>query len=89
MNVVVQLPLLLLAGFGAWTAIQNGRGRGLVPIGLFIGYLYAVHLPVLAQARYSIPLVPFLAVMASVALSRGYVRIVETLRARRALSADG
>lgn len=79
-NMLVQLPLLALAAIGAWMLIRSGRGRHLALAGLFIGYLYLVHLPVLAQARYSIPLVPFLAIAASVALIRGYARVVHRSR---------
>jgi len=38
------------------------------PILLFVGTFYAVHLPILGQARYHVPLIPFLAVLACIPL---------------------
>ena len=65
MNMAIELPLLMLALFGAYLAIAHRPvARRSVP-GLFILYLYAVHVPIHAQARYSIPLVPLLAIFAS------------------------
>ncbi|MFL6646499.1 MAG: glycosyltransferase family 39 protein [Sulfurifustaceae bacterium] len=81
-NMLVQLPLLLLAAAGTWILIRSRRGGGLIIVGLFMGYLYVVHLPILAQARYSIPLVPFLAIPAGVALLRVQAWLVDALRTR-------
>jgi len=65
MNMVIQLPLLMLALVGAYWLWRTGQSRGIALPGLFILYLYAVHVPIHAQARYSVPLVPLLAIFAS------------------------
>lgn len=68
MNVVVQLPLLALAVGGAVVLYRRARLRD---AGLYIVlsvYVMGIHLPIIAHARHSIPLVPFLAILASVAL---------------------
>ena len=67
-NLVVQLPYLM----AAWVGLQILRRRGklwnaLPVLGLMLGVV-AVHLPILAQARYSIPFVPLLACFAAGAI---------------------
>jgi hypothetical protein len=39
------------------------------PVALFAAYVMAVHAPIIAHARHSVPLVPFLAIFAGIALS--------------------
>jgi 4-amino-4-deoxy-L-arabinose transferase-like glycosyltransferase len=76
-NVAVQLPLLLLALGGIYLLYRQGRLRSVELILLFSVYVMAVHLPIIAHARHSIPLVPFLAMLAGVslvALRRRYAR---------------
>jgi 4-amino-4-deoxy-L-arabinose transferase-like glycosyltransferase len=65
LNMAIQLPFLTLAIFGAYWLWRTGRSRGIALPGLFILYLYALHVPIHAQARYSVPLVPLLAILAS------------------------
>lgn len=40
------------------------------PLLLYLAYGMAIYLPILAQARYSIPLVPLLAAFSAIALCR-------------------
>jgi 4-amino-4-deoxy-L-arabinose transferase-like glycosyltransferase len=65
MNLVVQLPYLILAIAGMSVWIRRGSVRTLGPLVLFILYYVGVHLPILAQARYAVSLLPFLAVLAA------------------------
>jgi 4-amino-4-deoxy-L-arabinose transferase-like glycosyltransferase len=67
-NALVQIPLLVLAIAGIELSRRRGQlGRmGLVLI--FVICIVAVHLPTIAHARHSVPLVPFLAIPASVSL---------------------
>jgi 4-amino-4-deoxy-L-arabinose transferase-like glycosyltransferase len=61
LNMGVQLPYMLLA---IWSCSVYSRSRGWAPIGLYLllcAYSMLVCLPIHAQARYSIPSVPFLA----------------------------
>lgn len=68
LNMMVQLPYLLLAIAGTFICLRNGRGKRVGPIILFIIYFVSVYLPIFAQARHSIPLIPFLAILGSFAL---------------------
>lgn len=69
LNVVVQLPLLCLSVFGFVRIWKRGGGRdAAMVLGLLVLYLWGVHTLVLAQARYSIPLVPLLSIFASITL---------------------
>jgi hypothetical protein len=63
-NVVAQLPFLLLAMCGVWFGIRNGQSASIAPMALLIAYLMFLHAPILAQARYSVPLIPFVSVLA-------------------------
>ncbi len=62
-NVFVQLPYLILAWIGAWSLKRRGHLLNSVPMLVLIGAVYLVHLPILAQARYSIPFVPLIAIL--------------------------
>ena len=64
-NVLVQLPYLILAVIGSVLCLKNKRFTTIGPLVLFILYVMAVHVPILAQARYSVPLVPLLSILAS------------------------
>lgn len=64
-NVLVQGPFLLLAGIGIVHSWRRHQKPPVTLLVLLILYLYALHMPIHAQARYSIPLIPFLAVFAS------------------------
>jgi 4-amino-4-deoxy-L-arabinose transferase-like glycosyltransferase len=63
MNLVVQIPYLILAIAGLWVWMRRGGARTVGPIVLFIPYYMGVHLPILAQARYTVSLLPFLAIL--------------------------
>ena len=67
-NAVVQLPYLALALVGAVLGFRDRQTAIVGPMLLFIGYIMAVHAPIIAQARYSIALVPLLSILASIAL---------------------
>jgi hypothetical protein len=64
-NVIVQLPLLFLAAVGARRALQSNHNAVLDVTLLLVVYLMALHVPILAQARYSVPLIPYLSILAS------------------------
>jgi hypothetical protein len=67
-NVLCQAPYLFLALIGIVIGIRTKQTRVVAPIVVFSGYVMAVYLPILAQARYSIPLVPFLCILATITL---------------------
>jgi hypothetical protein len=69
MNLVVQLPYLILAVMGTMLSVRNKRFKLVAPLALLIVYYVAVYVPILAQARYSVPLIPFLSVLACLALA--------------------
>ena len=68
-NIAVQFPFLLLAGAGLWMGRHHAARRILMPMVLLIVYMMAISAPILAQARYSVPLIPYLALMATVLLA--------------------
>ena len=67
-NLIVQLPYLLLAGIGLLIGLRNQQARTVAPIALLIVYIVAVSMPILAQARYSVPLVPLLSILGTITL---------------------
>jgi hypothetical protein len=79
MNVLVQLPYLILAGMGTVVCVRNKRFAMIGPFLLLIVYFLAVYVPILAQARYSIPLIPFLSILAAIALVPASVRVPNIL----------
>jgi len=82
MNAGLQLPLLALALLGAYWLWRTGRWSGVALPVLFILYLYALHVPIHAQARYSVPLVPLLAILASAGVT-ALVTLTQWLALRR------
>jgi 4-amino-4-deoxy-L-arabinose transferase-like glycosyltransferase len=68
-NALVQLPYLLAASWGAWLLSRRGSGRLIMPVVSFIAYLMLVHAPIHSQARYSIPVLPLLAILAAQGIS--------------------
>jgi 4-amino-4-deoxy-L-arabinose transferase-like glycosyltransferase len=68
LNVVVQLPLLVLAVGGALVLHRRGLLRNAGLLIVLSVYVMGIHLPIIAHARHSIPLVPFLAIFAGVVL---------------------
>jgi 4-amino-4-deoxy-L-arabinose transferase-like glycosyltransferase len=75
MNVVIQLPILILAGYGVGLLWKRGLVRNMGIILTFTIYIVAVHAPIIAHARHSIPLVPFLLIFASVSLVSIWLRL--------------
>lgn len=71
-NFVVQFPYLILASVGMVIGFRTGQAKSVGPIVLLIGYVFAVHVPILAQARYSVPLFPLVCVLASMGLEGVY-----------------
>jgi 4-amino-4-deoxy-L-arabinose transferase-like glycosyltransferase len=87
MNVVVQLPYLVLAFIGAVLCLKSGRFTAIGPLLLFILYVMAVHVPILAQARYSMPLIPLLSILASFALAAMRAKSINSVSATATLDA--
>ena len=63
-NAALQTPFLVLAILGIAFFLKNGRFKDIAPPVLLIVYVVAVSTPILAQARYSVPLVPFVSMLA-------------------------
>ena len=83
-NMIVQLPYLILAFLGIRLMFRRGLARMIAPLLLFMGYTIAVCAPILAQARYSIPLMPFVSIFAAIWLCRS--RVTSDSEWRRILS---
>jgi 4-amino-4-deoxy-L-arabinose transferase-like glycosyltransferase len=67
-NTLIQLPYLALGIAGVVLSLKNGTWRVIGPMVLFVVYIVCVHAPILAQARYSMPLIPFISIFAAVAI---------------------
>jgi hypothetical protein len=63
-DAIVQLPLIGLSVMAIVLYVKSGRTKAIAPLALLIIYIVAVSVPVLAQARYSAPLMPFLSILA-------------------------
>jgi hypothetical protein len=68
LDAVIQIPLVVLAATGVAACWRNGRFNAVAPMALLILYIVGVSVPILAQARYSAPLIPFLSILAFTAL---------------------
>lgn len=68
MDAIVQLPLVALAGTAIVLCLGAGRFKDVAPFTLLIIYIVAVSIPILAQARYCAPVIPFLSILACMAL---------------------
>ncbi len=77
-NIIVQAPYMLLAIFGLVIGIRNRQAVVIGPIVLLIGYMMAVSVPILAQARYSVPLVPFLSILGTISLMGAWKKVKNT-----------
>ena len=75
LNVMFQLPFLVVSFAGLWQIWRRGEIKRAALLALFIIYLYGLHVPIHAQARYSVPLVPFLAIFAGVAIASIWRRV--------------
>lgn len=77
LNVLLQVPLLALAFAGVVVLWKRKVLRNAAIILLYVLYIPAVHAPILAQARYSMLILPFLGVFAAIFLVSAW----RTLRA--------
>lgn len=75
LNVMFQLPFMMVAFTGAYVTWRRGHAHRIAILLLFSLYLFLLHVPIHAQARYSIPLVPFLSIFAGVAIGSAWERV--------------
>jgi Dolichyl-phosphate-mannose-protein mannosyltransferase len=73
-NICIQLPYMILAFAGVLLGFRRMERPAWGLFVLFILYTMAVYVPIHAQARYSTPLVPILAIFAAIALERLFTR---------------
>jgi 4-amino-4-deoxy-L-arabinose transferase-like glycosyltransferase len=69
-NVCVQLPFMLLALAGVFIEWRRLDRVTLAMLLLFVFYTMCVYAPIHALARYSVPLVPILAILAAIPICR-------------------
>jgi 4-amino-4-deoxy-L-arabinose transferase-like glycosyltransferase len=78
LNAFVQIPYLVLAAIGGvWLVRREGRenrGAQVVSIVLIVTYSMAVHAVTYAQARYSMPLIPLLALLGAFPVAQWWER---------------
>ncbi|MGE0114244.1 MAG: ArnT family glycosyltransferase [Steroidobacteraceae bacterium] len=70
LNSVVQLPYLLLAIAGLIIGMRSKRSADIAILALFIVYTMGVYLPILAEARYSMHLIPILSILAALPFTK-------------------
>lgn len=68
LNALMQVPLLVLALGGGYLLWKRGLLRKMGIMLMFVLYIIAVQVPIIAHARHSIPVVPFLTILASISL---------------------
>jgi hypothetical protein len=66
LNTILELPFLALAIWGVYVGWRQHLMVG--PILFFIGTFYAAHVAILGQARYHMPLIPLIAILACISL---------------------
>lgn len=89
--VVMQLPLLLAAAAGVLRSLNRGPQLLLLLIPIVV--IWGLHVPLIAHARYSVPLVPLLAVFAGLLVaswrSSGETAASDTAPGRRDVASSG
>jgi hypothetical protein len=60
---------------GAVLCVRNKQFKVIAPLVLFLIYIVAVYVPILAQARYSVPLIPILSILACITLVEAQRRL--------------
>lgn len=83
LNAIIQFPYVVFAIIGIVASVGQRRFYVIAPLVLLITYIAAISVPILAQARYSVPIIPFLAILASygVASVRDRFQVTPQLRA--------
>lgn len=79
-NVCLQLPFLILTAIGLWICKQKTLFGIALPSLLLVLYMTGLYVTILAQARYSVPLVPILAVFAWIPLFESRRRFSLSIR---------
>jgi hypothetical protein len=74
MDAAVQFPLLILAIVGVVLAVKCGEFERIAIPSLMIVYIIGISVPILALARYSVPVIPFVAILAGYTLVVAYNR---------------
>jgi 4-amino-4-deoxy-L-arabinose transferase-like glycosyltransferase len=75
LNVIMQVPLLAMALAGVVVLWKRRLLHTVAIILLYIVYIPALHAPMVAEARYSILIVPFLIILAAVFLVWAWLRV--------------
>ena len=79
LNTILQLPYLVFAVIGVIYCFRKDKARAVSLLLVFIGYYMAVHVAILAQARYSIPLMPLVSILSTL----GIVAAQQKMTARK------
>jgi len=65
-NFCIQMPYMAFALAGVLMGLRRKEHSTIVLLLLFVAYTVLIYLPIHAQARYSIPLVPILSILAAI-----------------------
>jgi hypothetical protein len=69
-NAIITIPLLALSIFGS--VVGYKKKLLIIPLWMAVLSVYLVHIPLIAQIRFHIPLIPFLAIPFSIGLVELY-----------------
>jgi hypothetical protein len=75
LNMLIQVPVLVAVLSGIGSLWKRGLLRHLNIVLIFVGSILIAHLPVVAEARHSIPVLAFLAIPASASLESIWTRV--------------
>ncbi|HKW34947.1 MAG TPA: glycosyltransferase family 39 protein [Candidatus Acidoferrum sp.] len=68
LDATIQFPFLALAISAVVLCIKGGRAKIVAPLALLCVYIVGVSIPILAQARYAAPLIPFMSILGVITL---------------------
>lgn len=88
LNAILQLPYIVLAIIGSVYCLKNKQAKAVGLLLLFIGYYVAVHVAILAQARYSIPLLPFVSILSTLGIVAVQERMTAKLKDSKPVAVD-
>ena len=69
LNMLLQVPVLALVFCGLWIVWRRGELRRMAILLVYVGSIIIVHLIIVAEARYSIPVLAFLSIPAAIAIT--------------------
>lgn len=80
LNTILQLPYLVFGVIGSIYCLRNNQTRAVGLLILFIAYYVSVHVAILAQARYSVPLMPLVSILSTLGILATQKRLAAKMK---------